>query len=127
VDDGRTTGVDTAVADDGSTTGVGAEVADDGRTNQAALDREMQEKYGPRNERYDMRLRREPDYSHLFANTHEDEPLATPQMSMKKGLKVFGEDGVEAVKKEMLQLHERKVMEPKHATELAHAPRNRRP
>jgi hypothetical protein len=40
-------------------------------------------------------------------------------MSMKKGLKMFGEDGVQAVKKEMLQLHERKVMEPKHAAELS--------
>jgi hypothetical protein len=49
-----------------------------------------------------------------------EEPLATPQMSMKKGLKIFGEDGVQAIKKEMLQLHERKVMEPKHATELSH-------
>ena len=46
-----------------------------------------------------MRQRRERDYSHLFANTdtitdvdvavnsETDEPLATPQMSMKKGLK----------------------------------------
>jgi hypothetical protein len=81
----------------------------------------MEEKYGPRNERYNMRQRREPDYSHLFTNTHADEPLATPQMNMKKGLKVFGKDGVEAVKKEMLQLHDRKVMEPKHAAELTHA------
>jgi hypothetical protein len=48
----------------------------------------------------------------------DDEPLATPQMSMKKGIKVFGPDGVAAVKKEMLQLHERKVMSPKHAKEL---------
>ena len=45
---------------------------------------------------------------------------ATPQMSMKKGLKVFGKDGIKAVKKEMLQLHDRKVMEPKHAAELTH-------
>ena len=37
-----------------------------------------------------------------------DEPLVTPQMSMKKGIKVFGQDRVAAVKKEMLQLHERK-------------------
>jgi hypothetical protein len=51
-------------------------------------------------------------------NTDDDGPLATPQMSLKKGLKVFGEQGVAAVKKEMLQLHERKVMEPKRATEL---------
>jgi hypothetical protein len=50
-----------------------------------------------------------------------EEPLATPQMSMKKGLKIFGEHGVQAVKKEMLQLHERKVMEPKHAAELSPA------
>jgi hypothetical protein len=42
-------------------------------------------------------------------------------MSMKKGLKIFGEHGVQAVKKEMLQLHERKVMEPKHAAELSPA------
>jgi hypothetical protein len=40
-------------------------------------------------------------------------------MSMKKGLKIFGAQGVEAVKKEMLQLHERKVMEAKPATELS--------
>jgi hypothetical protein len=39
-------------------------------------------------------------------------------MSMKRGLKVFGKDGVEALNKEMLQLHERRVMEPRHVTEL---------
>jgi hypothetical protein len=47
-------------------------------------------------------------------------PMATLQMSMRKGLMVFGNDGVEAVKKEMLQLHDRKVMAPKHAAELTH-------
>jgi hypothetical protein len=49
-----------------------------------------------------MRQPQEPDYSHLFANMHEDEPMATPQMSVKKGIKIFGKDGVEAVMKEML-------------------------
>jgi hypothetical protein len=53
------------------------------------------------------------------ANPDADEPLVTRQMSMKKGLKIFGEHGVEAVKKEMLQLHERKVMEPKHDAKLS--------
>jgi hypothetical protein len=50
----------------------------------------------------------------------EDEagPLATPQMSMKKGIKVFGQDGIAAVKKEMLQLQDRKVMSPKHTKDL---------
>jgi hypothetical protein len=42
-------------------------------------------------------------------------------MSMKKGLKVFGEDGDEAVRKEMQQLHDRKVMECKQAAELSPA------
>ena len=69
-----------------------------------------------------MQQQREHDYSHLFTTKHADELLATPQMSMKKGLTVFGEDGIKAVKKEMLQLHNRKeVMEPnKHASELTH-------
>jgi hypothetical protein len=111
------------VEDDGRTTGVDAKVTDDGTTSQAALERMMEDKYGPRNDRYDMRQRREPNYSHLFANSNADAPLVIPQMSMKRGLKVFGEEGVEAgVKKEMMQLHDsRKVMEPKHATELTHA------
>jgi hypothetical protein len=105
-------------AEDMETTGVDAE-----DESQAALAHEMEEKYGPGTEQYNMQQRREPDYSHLFVstNTHADEPLATPQMNMKKGLKVFGKDGVEAVKKEMSQLHDRKVMEPKHAAELTHA------
>ena len=33
-------------------------------------------------------------------------------MSMEKGLKLFGEGGYAAVKKEMQQLHDRKVMQP---------------
>ena len=36
----------------------------------------------------------------------------TGQMSMRKGLKVFGKPGYAAVKKEMQQLHDRKVMQP---------------
>ena len=73
-----------------------------------------------------MRQCKEHDYSHLvFIDTIEDEdeydnepPLATPQMSMKRGIKMFGDDGVAAVKKEMQQLHDRKVMAPKHGIEL---------
>jgi hypothetical protein len=48
-----------------------------------------------------------------------DGSLATAQMSMKKRLKMFGEGGVEAVRGEMQQLHDRKVMEPRHARDLA--------
>jgi hypothetical protein len=39
-------------------------------------------------------------------------------MSMKKGLRMFGEGGVAAVRGEMQQLHDRKVMEPKHTRDL---------
>ena len=40
-------------------------------------------------------------------------------MSMKKGLKLFGEGGYAAVKKEMQQLHDRKVMQPVHRKHLS--------
>jgi hypothetical protein len=48
----------------------------------------------------------------------EGEPLATPQMSMARGLKLFGMDGELAVTKEMQQLHDRVVMKVKDAKEL---------
>ena len=41
-----------------------------------------------------------------------DIPEETPQMSMNKGLKMFSEGRYAAVKKEMQQLHDRKVMQP---------------
>ena len=41
------------------------------------------------------------------------------QYTLKKGLQVFGPPGVEAVYKELQQLHERKVGEPRHATTLS--------
>ena len=44
--------------------------------------------------------------------TIDDTPEEPAQMSMKKGLKLFGEEGYAAVKKEMQQLHDRKVMQP---------------
>ena len=47
----------------------------------------------------------------MFTTT-DDAPKETVQMSMKKGLKIFGEQGYATVKKEMQQLHDRKVMQP---------------
>ena len=81
--------------------------------DQNQVEAEMAAKYGPRTNRYNLRQRKTPDYSHLFTNAASEEPLATPQMSMKKGLKVFGKEGADAVRTELLQLHTRKVMEPK--------------
>jgi hypothetical protein len=66
VDTTGTPGVD---ATDGGTTGVDAKQsleADNTEASQAALERDMEDKYGPRSERYNMRKRRERDYSHLF-------------------------------------------------------------
>ena len=41
------------------------------------------------------------------------------QHTMKKGLELFGEAGVEAVLMEMKQLHDRNVMEPKFVNQLS--------
>ena len=43
-----------------------------------------------------------------------DEVFATHQMSLKTGLRTFGDDGMKAVEKEMRQLHDRDVMKPVH-------------
>ena len=44
---------------------------------------------------------------------------ATPQMSMRMGIKLFGDKGREAVKKEIRQLHERGVLRGVHKTDLS--------
>jgi hypothetical protein len=49
------------------------------------------------------------------------ELLPTAQMSMRKGIKEFGSAGVEAVKAELQQLHDRVVMQPKSPKELTPA------
>ena len=45
--------------------------------------------------------------------------LATPQMSMKKGIKLFGDKGVAAVKIEIQQLHDRGVLKAVHKSDLS--------
>jgi len=50
------------------------------------------------------------DYSHVHI-TLEDAVMT--QYSMKKGIQELGEAGVEAVLKELQQLHDRKVLEPR--------------
>ena len=48
----------------------------------------------------------------VMMTTTNDAPEETAQMSMKKGLKIFGEQGYATVKKEMQQLYDRKVVQP---------------
>jgi hypothetical protein len=55
------------------------------------------------------------DYSHLHATL---EHIALTQYSVKKGLAKFGEPGADAVVKEMKQLHDRSVVDPKAANML---------
>ena len=51
----------------------GVEPLDDENTDsQPVLEHEMNAKYGPRTERYDMRKRRAKDYSHLFVTENND-------------------------------------------------------
>ena len=47
------------------------------------------------------------------------ESAVLTQYSMTKGLKEFGEKGVEAVMKEIKQLHDREVIIPVEASELS--------
>ena len=80
--------------------------------------------------RYNLRNTRGRDYDHRYAGedfvidnvamtTHgTSEVLETPQMSLKAGLRIFGDDGVRAVEKEMHQLHDRGAMIPVHKRSL---------
>jgi hypothetical protein len=75
----------------------------------------MDAAYGPRTGRYDLRARKPRDYGHAHATL---ESTAMTQHSVRQGIKLFGEQGVDAVMKELVQLHERGVVEPKHIYEL---------
>ncbi|MDA3875508.1 MAG: reverse transcriptase domain-containing protein [Halothiobacillus sp.] len=88
------------------------------------IERQMEEKYGQREHDINLRPRRARDYSHLFSmyNMPLDDAhmtFLTEQMGIKKGLKAFGQDGAEAVVKEMHQLHYRKVIRPVKSSEMS--------
>ncbi len=86
------------------------------------VEEEMNARYGERNHEYNLRPRRARTYDHLFVNdgTEDtaDAPLATSQMGMTQGIKLFGEAGTAAVKSELKQLHDRRVMTPVLASSL---------
>ena len=70
--------------------------------------RSYKDAYDP--ELYETGHEKQSDRGDVVLTTVDDAPEDTPQMSMKKGLKLFGKGGYAAVKKEMQQLHNRKVM-----------------
>jgi hypothetical protein len=107
-EDDETAGVDpdddtTVVEDDNEnveTTGV------------ETVEEEMDNQYGRRTHEHQLRPRRPRDYEHMHTQL---ENVMMTQYSIKKGLKVFGEAGAQAVISEMQQLHDRKVILPRAA------------
>ena len=79
------------------------------------VDAQMDAAYGPRTGKHDLRARKPRDYSHMHVTL---ESIAMTQHSVRKGLKLFGKAGVVAVMKELVQLHERGVVEPKYIQDL---------
>lgn len=102
---------------------------DHDENSQEDLVQQMDARYGPRSGAYGLRPRRKSKtyMQALMAEATKPaeihETTATSQMSLRKGLRVFGEKGAEAVKKEMQQLHDRKVMRPRNAKSLTSAQR----
>jgi hypothetical protein len=77
---------------------------------QPTIDDQMSAAYGERKSEHNLRARRPRDYSHIHKVL---ESTVMTQYSMKKGIKVFGESGVNAVVEELQQLHDRKALDPK--------------
>ncbi|KAI2499082.1 Reverse transcriptase (RNA-dependent DNA polymerase) [Fragilaria crotonensis] len=74
------------------------------------LEARMDEAYGPRTSKHNLRPRKPRDYGHIHTIL---ESTVMTQHSVKKGLKLFGEKGIDAIMKELDQLHTRKVLKPK--------------
>lgn len=105
------------------------------------LEQEMDARYGKRTGSREMRPRRKPNYNHkLLAQT--EEPVVAPsfntaclasldsslepllqviltQYGVRKGLKIFGKSGDDAVMAEVQQLHHREVLHPKSGPTLS--------
>ena len=107
-----------AEADNNDDDEPGAEAPDDDNNEPRALaiEEAMEAKYGARSGQYGLRPRKPRDYSHVHTTL---ECTVMTQHSMKKGIKVFGEAGIEAVLQELKQLHDRKVLEPRSASDLS--------
>jgi hypothetical protein len=86
----------------------------------------MNNRYGTRRHDINLRDRKPRKYDHLYDSDHMlatfEEPMGelfmTEQMSLKKGLKLFGKDRADAVVAEMRQLDYRNVIKPVCGKEL---------
>ena len=87
------------------------------------IDEEMDAKYGVRSTRWNLRQRKQRTYDHKY-NEHaeiyvaqaQENTLATTQVPIRRGLKLFGSQGMNAVKAELRQLNDLKVMAAKPLT-----------
>jgi hypothetical protein len=79
-------------------------------------DGDMDERYGPRNHTHGLRPRRPRDFSHLHTTLEE---TVMTQFNMHRGIKEFGDEGINAVLKELQQLHDRGVLKPVLASSLS--------
>jgi hypothetical protein len=75
-------------------------------------DEALNQRYGDRTHQYGLRPQKPRSYKHRHADL---EDVIMTQLSLKKGLVTFGEDGAEAAIKELKQIHDRRVMTPKAA------------
>ena len=107
--------------DKGETVGIDQECAETenelGYTLRQNHTRSYKHLYNP--EVFDTGNSNDDKQAEVMMTTTNDVPNETAQMSIKKGLKVFGEKGYAAVKKEMQQLHDRKVMQPINRKDLS--------
>ena len=87
------------------------------------IDDKMDAKYGTQSTRWNLRQRKQRTYDHkydehakIYVTQSSEATMATPQMPIRRGLKLFGSQGNSAVKAELQQLHDLKVMEAKALT-----------
>lgn len=72
--------------------------------------------HGPHNHTHNLKPRKPRTYEHMFTTLVD---IVLTQYPVKKGLKILGSEGKKAVRKEMLQIHLRDVIEPKDPQQLS--------
>jgi hypothetical protein len=85
---------------------------------QPAIEQSMDTQYGRQGEEHNLRPHRPRDYGHLHATLAG---IILSQHSMKQGIKLFGQDGVDAEQAELSQLRDRSILNPKDAGQLTRA------
>jgi len=110
IDDDNADTNDEGTNDDESINDNDADEAEGTDDNDAEdIEQMMNDNYGVRMSTHNLRPRKPRDYGHLHTIL---EHTVMTQYSVNKGLKIFGESGVEAILQELQQLHGRKVIEP---------------